>query len=292
MSSNRPSFSLRSGFARTASVLTLLGVALVLSSCAVNPATGQANIVTMSEKRELEIGAEEHAKVMSSMPLVEDESLTAYINEVGQRLAAVSDRPDLTYTFTVIDSPEINAFALPGGYVYVNRGLLAYLNSEAELAAVIGHDWGAAVAWQTRDEPEEDAEARLKTLGERAPLKFEERKLEVERGEIPDGFLTARDLEHPNRRSGDPKAHALVARAMAEGAQVRAQVQLTVAVTGIAGPGGAVPGKPVGTVWLATAGPDGTRAERLHFAGDRDAVRARTVATALQRLTQRAVAGA
>lgn len=62
----------------------------------------------------------------------------------------------------------------------------------------------------------EDAEARLKTLGERAPLKFEERKLEVERGEIPDGFLTARDLEHPNRRSGDPKAHALVARAMAE----------------------------------------------------------------------------
>lgn len=83
-----------------------------------------------------------------------------------------------------------------------------------------------------------------------------------------------------------------VACAMAEGAQVRAQVQLTVAVTGIAGPGGAVPGKPVGTVWLATAGPDGTRAERLHFAGDRDAVRARTVATALQRLTQRAVAGA
>ena len=83
-----------------------------------------------------------------------------------------------------------------------------------------------------------------------------------------------------------------VARAMAEGALARSDADLAVAVTGIAGPGGAVPGKPVGTVWLATAGPDGTRAERLHFAGDRDAVRARTVATALQRLTQRAVAGA
>ncbi|MCB1648952.1 MAG: M48 family metalloprotease [Pseudomonadales bacterium] len=161
MSSNRPSFSLRSGFARTASVLTLLGVALVLSSCAVNPATGQANIVTMSEKRELEIGAEEHAKVMSSMPLVEDESLTAYINEVGQRLAAVSDRPDLTYTFTVIDSPEINAFALPGGYVYVNRGLLAYLNSEAELAAVIGHEIGHITARHAVQQQSRGALARV-----------------------------------------------------------------------------------------------------------------------------------
>lgn len=161
MSSNRPSFFLRTGFARTASVLTLLGAALVLPSCAVNPATGQANIVTMSEKRELEIGAEEHAKVMSSMPLVEDESLTAYINDVGQRLAAVSDRPDLTYTFTVIDSPEINAFALPGGYVYVNRGLLAYLNSEAELAAVIGHEIGHITARHAVQQQSRGALARV-----------------------------------------------------------------------------------------------------------------------------------
>lgn len=161
MSSNRPSFSLCAGFARATSVLTLLGAALLLPSCAVNPATGQANIVTMSEKRELEIGAEEHAKVMSSMPLVEDEKLTAYINEVGQRLAAVSDRPDLTFTFTVIDSPEINAFALPGGYVYVNRGLLAYLNSEAELAAVIGHEIGHITARHAVQQQSRGALARV-----------------------------------------------------------------------------------------------------------------------------------
>ena len=127
-------------------IALFLSCGLGLSACAINPATGQANIVTMSEKRELEIGAEEHAKVMQSMALVQDEELTAYVNEVGQNLATVSDRPDLTFKFTVIDSPEINAFALPGGYVYINRGLLAYLNSEAELAAVLGHEIGHITA--------------------------------------------------------------------------------------------------------------------------------------------------
>ena len=127
-------------------IILFLGCALGLSACAINPATGQANIVTMSEKRELEIGAEEHAKVMQSMALLTDDELNAYVNEVGQRLAVVSDRPDLDFKFTIIDSPEINAFALPGGYVYINRGLLAYLNSEAELAAVLGHEIGHITA--------------------------------------------------------------------------------------------------------------------------------------------------
>lgn len=126
-------------------VVLFLG-SIWLSACSVNPATGQGNLVTMSEKRELEIGAEEHAKVMQSMAVLDDEALAAYVNEVGQRLAAVSHRPDLTFQFTVIDSPEINAFALPGGYVYINRGLLAYLNSEAELAAVLGHEIGHITA--------------------------------------------------------------------------------------------------------------------------------------------------
>lgn len=131
---------------RGLALAALLALTLALPSCAVNPATGQANIVTMSQKRELEIGAEEHAKVLQSMQLVEEGKLTAYVNEVGQRLAVVSDRPDLSFTFSVIDSPEINAFALPGGYVYINRGLMAYLNSEAELAAVLGHEIGHITA--------------------------------------------------------------------------------------------------------------------------------------------------
>jgi predicted Zn-dependent protease len=125
--------------------LALTGL-FVLESCAVNPATGQGNLVMMSEKRELEIGLEEHNKVMQTMAVVQDADLVAYVNEVGQRLAAASHRPDLTYTFTVIDSPEINAFALPGGYVYINRGLMSFLNSEAELAAVLGHEIGHITA--------------------------------------------------------------------------------------------------------------------------------------------------
>lgn len=131
---------------KAALLIAAMLAALGLSACAINPATGQGNIVMMTENREMEIGKEEHEKVMQTMAVVQDAALTEYVNEVGQRMAAVSHRSDLNFTFTVIDSPEINAFALPGGYVYINRGLLTYLNSEAELAAVLGHEIGHITA--------------------------------------------------------------------------------------------------------------------------------------------------
>ena len=84
----------------------------VLTACAVNPATGGPNLVLMSESREKEIGAEEHAKVLASQPVYQDADLLAYVTEVGNRIAAVSHRPDLGYTYTIIDSPSINAMAL------------------------------------------------------------------------------------------------------------------------------------------------------------------------------------
>lgn len=117
-----------------------------IQSCAVNPATGDANMVFMSESREKEIGQEEHEKILASMPMYEDEELLAYVNKVGNRVAAVSHRPDLDYQFFIIDSPDINAMALPGGYVYVNRGLLSFMNEEAELAAVLAHEIGHITA--------------------------------------------------------------------------------------------------------------------------------------------------
>ena len=128
--------------------LRILAVLLlfVLTSCAVNPATGGANLVLMSENREKEIGAEEHEKILASMPMYEDEELLAYVREVGNRLAQASHRPDLDYQFFIIDSPDINAMALPGGYVYVNRGLLTFMNTEAQLAAVIAHEIGHITA--------------------------------------------------------------------------------------------------------------------------------------------------
>lgn len=130
----------------------------IVSSCAINPATGGANLVLMTETREKEIGLEEHEKVLASMALFSDEELLAYVTEVGNKVASVGHRPELEYTFTIIDSPEINAFALPGGYVYVNRGLLTFMNSEAELAAVIAHEIGHITA---RHAVQQQARGRL-----------------------------------------------------------------------------------------------------------------------------------
>lgn len=122
-------------------LLLLTGLALLmLGGCAINPASGLPNLVFMSEDKELNIGRELHGKILESTPVYQDAQLQAYVERVGQTLAKNSDRANLTYTFTIIDSPDINAFALPGGYVYVNRGLLAYLNSEAQLAAVLAHE--------------------------------------------------------------------------------------------------------------------------------------------------------
>lgn len=117
-----------------------------LVSCAINPATGGANLVLMTEKKEKEIGLEEHEKVLASMPLFEDEELNAYVREIGQKMASISHRPELEYQFHIIDSPDINAFALPGGFVYVNRGLLTFMNTEAQLAAVLAHEIGHITA--------------------------------------------------------------------------------------------------------------------------------------------------
>ena len=124
-----------------------VGLALhLLTACAVNPATDSPNLVLIGKNRELEIGLEEHEKVLASLPILQDEELLAYVTKVGNRVAAASHRPDLEYTFTIIDSPAINAMALPGGYVYVNRGLLNFMNSEAQLAAVIAHEIGHITA--------------------------------------------------------------------------------------------------------------------------------------------------
>jgi predicted Zn-dependent protease len=119
---------------------------LGLTGCAVNPVTGEQNFVMFGEDTELEIGRSNHPKIIAEYGRYEDEALQAYVQSVGERLAAVSHRDDLVYRFTVLDSPVINAFALPGGYIYITRGLMAYLNSEAELAAVLGHEIGHVTA--------------------------------------------------------------------------------------------------------------------------------------------------
>lgn len=117
-----------------------------LSGCATNPVTGGSDFVLMSEDQEIALGRKFNAEVLKEMPAYEDPELERLVQRVGARLAANSHRADLIYRFTVVDSKSVNAFALPGGYIYITRGLLAYLNSEAELAAVLGHEIGHVTA--------------------------------------------------------------------------------------------------------------------------------------------------
>lgn len=127
-------------------VLILLGLALLLGSCATNPVTGRQELVFMSPEREAAAGRDAAAQVEREIGLVRDPKLTAYVEQIGQRLAKHSPRRDVAYRFFVADMPEPNAFALPGGYIYVSRGLLALANSEDELAGVIGHEIGHVAA--------------------------------------------------------------------------------------------------------------------------------------------------
>jgi predicted Zn-dependent protease len=115
-------------------------------ACARNPVTGKREISLMSTEQEIAIGKESHPSVIATMGLYEDKKLQAFMNEKGKAMAKVSHRPDLPYQFYIVDSPIVNAFAVPGGYVYFTRGILAHFNNEAEFAGVLGHEIGHITA--------------------------------------------------------------------------------------------------------------------------------------------------
>src|SRR5690606_29392753 len=118
----------------------------LLGACSVNPVTGERELSLISEQQEIAMGAEAAGQVAQQIGLVEDGALQQYVAAAGQRLAAVSERPDLPWQFGVVDDPTPNAFALPGGYIFVTRGLMGLLTSEAQLAAVLGHEIGHVTA--------------------------------------------------------------------------------------------------------------------------------------------------
>ncbi|MEA3292281.1 MAG: M48 family metalloprotease [Pseudomonadota bacterium] len=120
---------------------------LSFTGCATNPVTGKRNFVMMSEDQEIQIG-ERYARevIPKQYPAYNDSALNAYVNRIGEKLARNSHRSNLVYRFTVLDSPEVNAFALPGGYIYITRGILAYMQNEAQLAGVLGHEIGHVTA--------------------------------------------------------------------------------------------------------------------------------------------------
>jgi predicted Zn-dependent protease len=121
--------------------LSALAVVVLAAACSTNPATGQREFNIVSESQEIAIGQQSHQEVIQEFGLyTEKPELARLVDRIGKKLAAESERPELPWTFTVLDTPMVNAMALPGGYIYVTRGMLERINSEDELAGVIGHE--------------------------------------------------------------------------------------------------------------------------------------------------------
>lgn len=129
--------------------LTACGAAVlaaVLLGCAVNPVTGKRELALVSESQEISMGQEAARDVEASIGLYDNQQVQTYVDGIGKKLAALSERPALPWKFEVVDDPAVNAFALPGGPIFITRGIMTHLNSEAELAAVLGHEIGHITA--------------------------------------------------------------------------------------------------------------------------------------------------
>jgi predicted Zn-dependent protease len=139
-----------------------LVILLSIASCTTDYVTGKKTFSLVSESQELAMGKEADPQIVAEYGLYQDGNLGELVDDIGQSLAKVSQRPQLTYTFRVVDSPIVNAFALPGGYVYMTRGILVHFNSQDELAGVLGHEIGHVVA---RHSAEQMSRQQLAGLG-------------------------------------------------------------------------------------------------------------------------------
>jgi predicted Zn-dependent protease len=127
-------------------ILLFLGAFLLLPRCQTVPATGETRLTLISTPEEIRLGREADAQIRATMGTYPDRRLQDYLGEVGLKMAEISERPQLPWTFQVLDDAAVNAFAVPGGFVYVTRGILAYCNSEAELTGILGHEIGHVTA--------------------------------------------------------------------------------------------------------------------------------------------------
>jgi predicted Zn-dependent protease len=145
-------------------VVCAIIIALIIwaVSCAVNPVTGKKELMLMSSADELAMGKQANPQILQTYGKYEDADLARYVGALGKKLGALSHQPNLVYTIQVLDSPVVNAFAVPGGYVYLTRGILAYLNDEAELAGVVAHEIGHIAA---RHSAQQYSNAQVAQLG-------------------------------------------------------------------------------------------------------------------------------
>ncbi|GAB2962136.1 M48 family metalloprotease [Hymenobacter coalescens] len=135
---------------------------MLLNSCSTNPVSGKKEVSLMSEGQEVALGKEADPQIVAQYGLYENAALQRFVQEKGRQMGAVSHRPGLQYEFKVVDSPVINAFAIPGGYVYLTRGIMAHFNNEAQFAGVLGHEIGHVTA---RHSAQQQTKATLAQVG-------------------------------------------------------------------------------------------------------------------------------
>jgi predicted Zn-dependent protease len=124
---------------------------LLLSSCARNPVTGKKEVSLMSESQEIAMGKQADPEIVAQYGLYDNKSLQEFITAQGKEMGSISHRPNLAYEFKILDSPVVNAFALPGGYIYFTRGIMGHFNNEAEFMGVLGHEIGHVTARHAND---------------------------------------------------------------------------------------------------------------------------------------------
>lgn len=152
------------GGLRRAAVASVVAAVVTgqFTSCAKNPVTGRSELSLISEPQEIQLGAQAAEQAVAAIGLVDDPALQAYVQRLGEAIARDSERPELPWTFGVLDDPTPNAFALPGGYVFVTRGMLSLMRSEAQLVAVLGHEVGHVTA---RHSVQQISQAQVAQLG-------------------------------------------------------------------------------------------------------------------------------
>ncbi|HEX4934474.1 MAG TPA: M48 family metallopeptidase, partial [Gemmatimonadaceae bacterium] len=135
----------RRAMRRAASLVAPL-LAAGVTACAVNPATGRRELSLVSESQEIQMGLDGAKAAAAQMGVYPDSALQRYVASLGQQVAKAGERPALPWSFTVVDDPIVNAFALPGGPIFISRGILTHMNSEAQLVSVLGHEVGHVTA--------------------------------------------------------------------------------------------------------------------------------------------------
>jgi predicted Zn-dependent protease len=146
-------------------LLLLLAAILLFPSCAVNPVTGKKQLMLMSEAQEVALGAQYDPSVVSTFGVYTNQELLDFVTLKGTEMGRISHRPNLEFHFKILDSPVINAFAVPGGYIYLTRGILAQFNNEAELIGVLGHEMGHVTARHSASQQSKQQLGQLLLVG-------------------------------------------------------------------------------------------------------------------------------